>query len=345
MPHSIKKPLLLFIIAARQPHSLIKSHLSVNWPMNMCFPPALVQYRNTVTLVALLILAGCTSQPSQQLVKDYAQQSIKVHHTVESVYVSAKQARVDAILSRAVRDGLPASKLKITPIADTGQQQALADLVRYSQLLSALATEDHNARIDQASEQLHDTLSSLRDNPFVHDIKSVEDDDIAIVSTGINALGRAMSDTARHRQLLAVMDAGQPVIQQTIARLRQDLPHWQMATRVALNQALSIRMQLLNNPNRCQQRRETRCITFHTSYDQRLKAYRHAYHTKQKLLGLNAYFARLDRTLSDYVAMHNAIIDSLRLDNTASVQGARRAIETTKHHLDALNDFQQQLEE
>ncbi|WBA07644.1 hypothetical protein [Salinivibrio kushneri] len=296
-------------------------------------------------MVAFLILAGCTSQPSQQLVKDYAQQSIKVHHTVESVYVNAKQARIDAVLSRAVRDGLPAAKLNITPIADTGQQQALADLVRYSHLLSDLASKDHSSRIDDASEQLHDTLTDLADNPFVRDVQAINESDISLASTGINALGRVMSDTTRHQQLLAVMDAGQPVIEQTIARLRQDLPHWQMATRVSLNQALSIRMQLLNNPNRCEQHRERRCITFHTSYDQRLNAYRHAYHTKQKLLGLDAYFARLDRTLSDYVAMHNAIIASLRLDNTASVQGARRAIDTTKRHLDALSDFQQSLKE
>ncbi|SIN83355.1 hypothetical protein [Salinivibrio sp. ES.052] len=296
-------------------------------------------------VAAFIILAGCTSLSSKQRVKDYATQAVSVHHALASVYRSAEQARVDAILSRAVRDGIPASDLAITAIEHSGQQQALTDLTRYANLLYALASDGHNARIDQEAEQLHDTLTSLTDNPFVRDIGGIEEADISIVSTGINALGRALTETSRHRQLRAVMEAGQPVIQQTIARLRQDLPHWQMATRVALNQALSIRMQLLNNPNRCQQSHETRCVTLHTSYDQRLKAYHHGYLIKQKLLGLEAHFARLDLALSDYVVMHDAIIASLTLDNTASRQGARRAIATTKRHLDALKDFQKPLEE
>ncbi|WP_139130727.1 hypothetical protein [Salinivibrio sp. SS2] len=311
----------------------------------MRFSLSHTQCRHAMLWVAVISLAGCTSQSSKQLVKDYAEQSVKIHRAVDAVYVTAEQARVDAILSRAVRDGLSASELNIAPIPHIGQRQALADLIRYANLLYALASDDHHARLDETSEQLHDTLTDLANNPFLRDDQTIDESDISLVSTAINALGRAMTETSRHQQLRAVMEAGQPVLQQTITRLRQDLPNWNMATRVSFDQALSIRLQLLNNPNSCQQSKEMRCITLHTSYDDRLEAYRQAYRTKQVLLNLDTQFAQLDLTLSDYLVMHDAIITSLTIDNTASLQGARRAIETTKQHLDALKDFQNQLEE
>ncbi|QIR06255.1 hypothetical protein [Salinivibrio costicola] len=311
----------------------------------MRFSLSHTQCRHAMLWVAIIALAGCTSQSSKQLVKDYAEQSIKIHQAVDAVYVTAEQARVDAILSRAVRDGVSASELNIAPIPHTGQRQALADLIRYANLLYALASDEHDVRLDNTSAKLHDTLNDLANNPFLRDGQPIDESDISSVSTAINALGRAMTETSRHQQLRAVMEAGQPVLQQTITRLQQDLPNWKMATRVSFDQALSIRLQLLNNPNPCQQSKEMRCITLHTSYDDRLKAYRQAYRIKQALLNLDTRFAQLDLTLSDYLVMHEAIITSLTIDNTASLQGARRAIDTTKQHLDALKDFQQQLEE
>ncbi|WP_330960159.1 hypothetical protein [Photobacterium sp. 53610] len=290
----------------------------------------------------ILVISGCASHESVKLVSEYAEQSAQVQTALLGVYERTEQARVDSVLAGAVRDGVTGNDLDIKQIDNSGQIQALKHLLVFTQSINALASDEASTALNEQAEKLNTALVSLSEYPQV---QGVSQEQIELASLSANALGRAYTESARYEALKRLMKASEPVIQNTIDVLRSDLPAWKQATRTSLQKELRIRLYLLNNPNRCEQSTDLRCVTFSDSLEERMEGYRKAYRIKQQLLHLDAEFIQLDKALAAVQKLNTAVVDSLESDNDLSLSAAKKAIQSTKVQVDAIKAFQKSLKE
>lgn len=293
-------------------------------------------------MTLVLTLSACASKESVKLVGEYAKQSAKVQQTLHSMYDSADEARVNAVLAGAVRDGIPTSQLDVELIDSQGQRTALDSLLQYSKALHSLAAYDFGADIDEETAELNSSLVSIADNPLVEDVTQ---DQVQVASTAINALARASTESSRYKALKQVMSTSQPVVNSTISVLREELPAWQAALQYSLNKELNLRTYLLNNPNRCEVVNDKRCVTFHHTLEERMGAYRQAYQLKQTLVQLDDQFAKLDEALVGLLELNSAIVTSLNVDDDVSLKAAKRALRSSKRQVDAIKQFNKSLKE
>ncbi|WP_250684508.1 hypothetical protein [Photobacterium galatheae] len=290
----------------------------------------------------MLVLSGCASRESVKLVSEYAKQSAQVQEALLGVYERTEQARVDSVLAGAVRDGATGKALDVQRIDNSGQIQALKHLLVFTQSINALASDDVNADLNEQAEKLNAALVSLSEYPQVQGVSQKQ---VELASISANALARAYTESARYEALKRLMKTSQPVIQNTIDELRSDLPFWKRATRTSLQKELRIRLYLLNNPNRCEQRDDDRCVVFSHSLEERMEAYRKAYRIKQEIVRLDAEFMQLDKALQSIQTTNTAIVESLESDNDLSLSAAKKAIKSTKVQVNAIKAFQKSLKE
>lgn len=293
-----------------------------------------------VTIV--LILSGCASKESIGQVKKYAEKSAIIHKNVLEVYDTSVATRHDAKLMVAVRDGSTINDLVPEKIENLGQRESLSHLLAFSEAVYALASNDIGNQIDDQTEQLNLSLTSLSNNPH---IPAINHTDIAWISSGIDAIGRAYTEYSRYKALKQIMRDSNSTVVETINFLRRDLPAWKITTRISLERELVIQMYLLNNPNRCADYPSTTCADFSHSIEERLSAYRKASTLKVQINQIDAQFTALDTALKSIADLHSAVIVSLDSDNDLSIAAAKKAFASSNAQIKAIRAFQKNIKE
>ena len=296
----------------------------------------------TLAVALIVLFTGCVSKESVKLVQGYAKSSATVQQDVLDVYDETIQARHNAKLMTAVKDGAFIKGVVPDEIEHSGQVKALSSLLAFSEAVYALASDDTGEDIDKYTEKLNGSLSSMSDNPKLPEQYKV---DTTLISTGVNAISRAYTEYSRYKALKKVMIESNATITGTIDLLRKDLPSWKEATRVSLQKELNIRMFLLNNPNRCTDNPETTCETYVHTIEEKRDAYKKASDIKIRLTQLNNHFKALDKALAAIANLHNAIIVSLESDNDVNIASAKKAYKAAKVQIDAIKDFKNEIKE
>ncbi|WP_234911206.1 hypothetical protein, partial [Vibrio anguillarum] len=229
-----------------------------------------------ITTASLVVigLSGCASNESITMVGEYAKQSKEVQDALIAVYESADDARINAELMKATRDGVTGSDLNISTINNAGQEALLKNLNTFSQSIYLLATDDRSEALDKYSEKLNSSLVSLSRMPQVGEI---DVNDVELLSTSVNAIARAYTEKKRYDLLKKIVIDSENIIQSAFKSLEGELDSWKKATRISLEKELRIRLYLLNNPNRCETSDNIRCVTFYHSLEERADAYKKAY--------------------------------------------------------------------
>ncbi|WP_418139034.1 hypothetical protein AB8616_11260 [Marinomonas sp. RS-M-Aa-14] len=146
-----------------------------------------VYQRVLLVLVASVVLAGCASNKSLILVKNYAQQSQEVEEALLKEYEKTQEARIDAMLAQASREGISSNNLVVQRINNQGQVALLQNLLSFSQSVYILSSDNYDDELNSYSEQLNSSLSSISE---LSSNQASENSKIELVSTAINALAR-----------------------------------------------------------------------------------------------------------------------------------------------------------
>lgn len=305
----------------------------------------LVAPRLRLTTIASLVvigLSGCASNESITMVGEYAKQSTEVQDALIAVYESADDARINAELMKATRDGVTGADLNISTIDNAGQEALLKNLNTFSQSIYLLATDDRSEALDKYSEKLNSSLVALSQMPQVGEI---DVNDVKLLSTSINAIARAYTEKMRYELLKKIVIDSESIVQSAFKSLEGELGSWKEATRVSLEKELRIRLYLLNNPNRCETSDNKRCVTFYHSLEERTDAYKKAYKIRVRINELDAKFAKLESILFDIQKLNQSIVISLKNDDELSKDTAKKALKTTKTQIDAIKEFRDSLED
>ncbi|EGR0377780.1 hypothetical protein CGT68_08295 [Vibrio cholerae] len=287
-------------------------------------------------------LSGCASNESITMVGEYAKQSKEVQDALIAVYESADDARINAELMKATRDGVTGSELNISTINNAGQEALLKNLNTFSQSIYLLATDDRSEALDKYSEKLNSSLVSLSRMPQVGEI---DVNDVELLSTSVNAIARAYTEKKRYDLLKKIVIDSENIIQSAFKSLEGELDSWKKATRISLEKELRIRLYLLNNPNRCETIANIRCVTFYHSLEERADAYKKAYEIRVRINELDAKFAKLERALVDIQKLNQSIVISLKNDDDLTMDAAKKALKSTKTQIDAIKEFRDNLED
>lgn len=290
----------------------------------------------------VFIMSGCASKESIGQVKKYAEKSAVIHKSVIEVYDTSATSRHDARLMTAVRDGSTINDLVPEKIEDSGQRETLFNLLAFSEAMNVLASDNIGNQIDEQMEKLNSSLTSLSNNP---NIPAMNHTDIAWISSGIDAFGRAYTEYSRYKALKLIMHDSNSTVVETINFLRRDLPAWKIQTKVSLEKELVIQMYLLNNPNRCADHPSTTCVDFSHSIEERLSAYRKASTLKVQINQLDAQFNALDTALKSIADLHSAVIVSLDSDNDLNIAVAKKAFASSNAQIKAIRAFQKNIKE
>lgn len=312
--------------------------------MTKWFKVSAVTRLRFITTASLVVigLSGCASNESITMVGEYAKQSTEVQDALIAVYESADDARINAELMKATRDGVTGSDLNISTINNTGQEALLKNLNTFSQSIYLLATDDRSEALDKYSEKLNSSLVSLSRMPQVGEI---DVNDVELLATSVNAIARAYTEKKRYDLLKKIVIDSENIIQSAFKSLEGELDSWKKATRVSLEKELRIRLYLLNNPNRCETSDNIRCVTFYHSLEERADAYKKAYEIRVRINELDAKFAKLERALVDIQKLNQSIVISLKNDDDLTMDAAKKALKYTKTQIDAIKEFRDSLED
>lgn len=294
-----------------------------------------------LTSVAVICLAGCASNESISMVGEYAKQSTQVQDVLIGVYKSTEEARINAELVKATRDGVTGKGLDISTIDNSGQKALLQNLQTFSQSIYMLATEDRSEELDKYSDKLNSSLVSLSEMPQAD---GIDKKDVELLSTSVNAIARAYTEKKRYDLLKKVVIDSERLVQRSFKSLEDELGSWKEATKVSLEKELRIRLYLLNNPNRCEENDNKRCVTFHHSLEEMVDAYKKAYEIRAHLNDLDAKYAKLKNALNAIQKLNHSIVMSLKSDDEITKNAAKKALKTTKSQIDAIKKFHDNLE-
>lgn len=295
-----------------------------------------------IASLAMFTLVGCASNESITMVSEYANQTTKVQDALMNVYESADDARINAELVKAMRDGSTGNGLDIATINNSGQELLLHNLQLFSQSIYALATDDRGEELDKYSKALNSSLLSLSELPQA---ELIDSKDIELLSTSVNAIARAYTEKKRYDLLKTILIDSETIIQSSFDSLKSELNSWKQVTKISLEKELQIRLYLLNNPNRCEVIEDKRCVTFHHSLEERVEAYKKTYALKTRLNNLDANYAKLERALSSVQLLNQSIVVSLKNDDDLTKDAAKKALQSTKTQIDSIKDFRDTLGE
>ncbi|WP_425608494.1 hypothetical protein [Vibrio kanaloae] len=297
---------------------------------------------NMLASLVTVGLAGCASNESIHLVGEYAKQSTQVQGALIGVYESADDAKINAELVKAARDGMTGKGLDISTIDRSGQEALLRNLQTFTQSIYFLATDDRGEELDKYSQKLNSSLVSLSEMP---QLEGFDDRDVELLTTSVNAIARAYTEKKRYDLLKKVVIDSEKIVQNSLRSLEGELGAWKAATRVSLEKELRIRLYLLNNPNRCVGSEDKRCVTFEHSLEERVDAYEKAYEIRTRLNGLDARYAKLEGALRAIQHLNQSIVVSLKSDDDVTIEAAKKAIKSTRSQIDAIKEYRDSLEE
>lgn len=312
--------------------------------MTKWFKVSAVTRLRFITTASLVVigLSGCASNESITMVGEYAKRSTEVQDALIAVYKSADDARINAELMKATRDGVTGSDLNISTINNAGQEALLKNLNTFSQSIYLLATDDRSEALDKYSEKLNASLVSLSRMPQVGEI---DVNDVELLSTSVNAIARAYTEKKRYDLLKKIVIDSENIVQSAFKSLEGELDSWKKVIRISLEKELRIRLYLLNNPNRCETSDNIRCVTFYHSLEERADAYKKAHEIRVRINELDAKFAKLERALVDIQKLNQSIVISLKNDDDLTKDAAKKALKSTKTQIDAIKEFRDSLKD
>ena len=255
-------------------------------------------------LAVSVVLGGCTSTQSKNLIKGYSESSSSVQKSLLETYSRADSEAQEAKLVLAVKQGATIPELRPEELKHTAHAKVIAQLLAYSEAVNAIASGTEGDDIDEQSKALNDALVSLSSNENV-DLPDQYKESAGVISAGVDAIARSYLEYYRLKALRGVMKDANATVVESIRLLRNDLPAWEETTAMSLNKQIVEWGIIINTPNRCisetglekmgAAERSAVCAKFSQTPNDRLEMYRKLLQLKQQKESLPTAFSALDK--------------------------------------------------
>ncbi len=183
--------------------------------------------RLSLIAVICVSLSGCAISPLAHRTAVFAAAATATTKNTENAYDVVQQAYHDAQVARVVANfddaGFDPSKLKpfLSPTDLAVRTQVLDGLTRYAELLAAVSGDQPLDDVDTGAKALGKSLNSISANDLVAGKLTATDANAA--ATAIDALGRALVDRKRRRELPGILHQMQQPIETICTLLEQDI--------------------------------------------------------------------------------------------------------------------------
>ncbi len=283
---------------------------------------------------SLAALVGCASTSLSQI-KQFGSASKTLGEHARSAFDLAAMASVDRHLYDVAADpskgptdatfkglftgddGVHDGKVKAERLAL--RLRVLDQLSNYSSALQGLAEADFDKDIDAAAKDLNGSLIGLR-NTFKEasgDDLPLTDDDIGIITTAVNAIGKAVAEAKRRVAIKTTITKADPAVQKATALIASDLGQ-------KSDLASFVKEAISNSRGSVQQaynlERERPNSTFDSRYSLLVRA-RQLYDAEADT---PAFFAAVSKGAAAVGAAHSALSKAVEADEFSSAEVAKR---------------------
>lgn len=283
---------------------------------------------------SLAALVGCAS-PSLTQVKQFGLASSTLGEHARSAFDLAATASVDRQLYDVAGDpskgptdetfeglftgdaGVPGGQERAERLAL--RLRVLDQLSNYSSALQQLAEADFDKDIDAAAKDLNGSLIGLRDTFKEASGRDLQltDDDIGIIATAVNAIGKAIAEAKRRAAIKTTITKADPAVQRATALIASDLGQ-------DSDLASFVKEAISNSRGSVQQaynlERVRPASTFDTRYALLVRA-RQLYDAEAKT---PTFFAAVSKGAAAVGTAHSALSKAVQADNFSSAEVAKR---------------------
>ncbi len=177
----------------------------------------------------LPILAGCTLSPLSQRATTFSTAACATILQVRNGYQVVEQSYYDAQAAHLAitfdKQGFDASQIQpfMRPADMKVRNELLAGLQQYATLLAEVSGDDPIAAVDTQSEALGTQLQALSTDASLKALTQNTSMDAGLVATAVDALGRALIERKRAKELPTVLEKMQKPIDQICQLLQEDI--------------------------------------------------------------------------------------------------------------------------
>lgn len=192
-----------------------------------CIPTYLLAF---IIILSAAVLFGC-GRPTTHISafsmasEDLAAQAIRGYELLNETTVQRKIAEVAADPEQVPDENTFVGLLEGNESLAI-RMMALEYLRAYSAALGDLSTAGVRTDIDAASKDLYGALIGLRDTFKEETGKDagIEDEDLAIIATAVDAIGTIVAEAKRRRALKTIVIKADPAVQNVSKLLRDEIP-------------------------------------------------------------------------------------------------------------------------
>lgn len=288
------------------------------------------------SLVALTLaaLVGCASTSLTQ-VKQFGSASKTLGEHARSAFDLAATASVDRHLydvagdpqkgpTDATFEGLFTGDSGVLGGKEKAERLALRlrvldQLSNYSSALQQLAEADFDKDIDAAAKDLNGSLIGLRDTfkeASGRDLP-LTDDDIGIIATAVNAIGKAVAEAKRRDAIKTTITEADPAVQRATELIASDLGQ-------DSDLASFVKEAISNSRGSVQQAYNLERMRPHSTFDSRYSLLVRARELYDAEANTPAFFAAVSGGAAAVGTTHSALRKAVEADDFSSEEVAKR---------------------
>lgn len=288
-----------------------------------------IVFRSLILVILGCVLGSCAS-PSTQ-VGAFGKAASEASESIQNALTSVDQTTVNRKLSEiAISNDRPVitadtfkglfnEEAQLKP-----RLEVLKQLENYSKALGELATADFREDIDNASKNLYGALSGLSStyNRATGHTLPVDDDDLMIVATALDAIGSVIVEAKRQHAIRQIVVQFDPMIQKVSGYLAKELPS-------LYSGIVRANLQAVGDDMAAAYKREAQAL----NYQERMSALRLVGQAKQAPLAAPAMFTAAGKAAEEIGAAHAALKEAAihkKLTSKALVTHIRSLVATAE---------------
>jgi len=300
---------------------------------------------STISLVILLLLSGCTSKHSKELVSTYAKSTNSVTIKTQELFQDIKSTRLNSksLVLLTKGSAVSVNELKFKEINSVGINQTLSYLNDFSTALIELSDDSSNKSLSKAMNKLNGSLSNLNDTTE----KSLDNDDIVNISSLVFSIGSSYLDSKKYDKLKEIIKVSEKSVTKKLYNLSEAILQFKSPYIRALKEERRRLLKVVNYPHHYYINKNNEEIrnTYLLKIDEHKELYKELVLLNKKIQLEPQRFELLSQTLKDTAKLHKKISISLDNDDELSFSKIKKDTYDIKTKLKNIKQFKKEIKE
>lgn len=301
--------------------------------------------KSTILILILLLLSGCSSKYSKELVSSYAKSTKSVTVKTQDLFEDIKYTRLNskALVLLTKGSAIKVNELEFKEINSIGINQTLSYLNDFSTALIELSDNSQNKSLSNAMNKLNGSLSNLNDITN----KTLEDSDIINISSLVFSIGSFYLDSKKYEKLKEIIKISEKSITKKLYNLSKAILQFKSPYIRALKEKRQRLLKLTNYPHHyyINKNNEELRNTYLLKIDEHKELYKELILLNKKIEFEPQRFELLSQTFKDISKLHEKIIISLDKDDELSFNKIKKDTYDIKLKLENIKQFKKEIEE